>query len=479
MRNENGIAFCHNGLGVQFYKQKNYSKAEEYLNKSLVLKRKTGNKKAIISGHLGLASLYMDLKNYSLASENNEQALTLSSDLNVKDYLCEALINKGMISHLQNKLAEAHDCFSKAKAIAEELKNSALLAKIDVETGRLYEDQKENDKALVSLTNGVAHARQSNNLDFEQSAHRHLADLYYSTGKYKEAFEEYRLFHSLYDSLEGSSVKMQLFDMEAKYETHKKESEIVLLRKDQQLQASALRQKATFQTAIFVTFALIAIIAILLFSWYRHIVKTKRHLEIEGIRNHIAQDLHDDIGSSLSSINIISKMGALNQVNENNHGSFAQIEDQSGKMLSQMADIIWSINPGNDTLDEVLLHMKEFAAEILEPANITYQFKETGKVGNVKISAAVRKNLFLIFKEVLNNAMKYSSCTEVSIDLTVDQSRLTLDIRDNGEGFDMHKVILGNGLNNMQARARAIDGTLTIKAVEQGGTHISISVNIA
>lgn len=317
------------------------------------------------------------------------------------------------------------------------------------------------------------------NLEYEQNAHRHLADLYYSKGEFKKAFDEYEIFHSLFDSLESSTVEMQLNDMEARYETRKKEAEITLLKKAQQLQVAELRQKNIIQAAILVTLGLVVVIAILFFNWYKAIHRTKRHLEIERVRNHIAQDLHDDIGSTLSSINIISKMASRNPMNGNAISNFTQIEDHSGKMLSTMADIIWSIHPGNDTLDEIVLHMKEFAAEILEPKNIAYHFQETGNMKNLKIDVTIRKNLFLIFKEAINNAMKYSNCTEIRIDLALTSATLAMDIIDNGDGFSFNNIKPGNGLNNMKERTALMGGQLKIEASEKQGTHISVAVAIA
>ena len=479
IKNETGIAFCYNGLGNEFYIQKNYHKAEEYLKKSLALKEKSGNKRAMATGLNGLANLYMDLKAYPVALENINRAIAISEELGLKDRLCESNINKGMICFRQGNQKEALKCFLKAKALAEELQNKNYLAYVNTELGRVYQQQSENEKALASLLHGIEQAKQARSLDAEESAHHLLADFYYRNGQFKEAFEEYLIFHALYDTIASATVKMKLYNFEAKYETEKKESQIKLLQKDQQLKAVALREQNTFQAATLVTLALVVVIGILIFNWYRFTSRTKRQLEIERMRNHIAQDLHDDIGSTLSSINIISKMASHSPVNETMNNSFAQIEDHSGKMLSTMADIIWSINPGNDTLDEIIIHMKEFAAEILEPKNIGYHFHETGNMENQKIDATIRKNIFLIFKEALNNAMKYSRCTAIKINLVLSSARLTLNIIDNGVGFNFKEIKPGNGLNNMRERAMLMNGQLQIETTETQGTRITISVAIA
>lgn len=479
LNNETGMAFCYNGLGILFYDQKDYNKAMYYLNRSMALKRKTGNTRSIVSGLNGLAVLYMDLKDYPRALQNIDSMILLSEKFGLKDRLCEGLTNQGTIFRLQNRQNEAHACFVKARALAEELSNANFLAKINLETGHLYQDQARKDQARNSLLQGIKQARIANNPGFEQGAHHQLADLYYANGQFKEAFDEYRLFHEQYDTVAGATVKMQLYDMEAKYENQKKETEIALLKKDQLLQAVRIQEQNVFQTAILVTLTLVVVIGALLFGWYRANSRAKRQLEIERMRNHIAQDLHDDIGSTLSSINIISKMAAQHPEHDNVRNHFIQIEDHSGKMLSTMADIIWSISPENDSLSEVVLHMKEFAAEILEPKNINYRFDEKGDMDHVKIDAGLRKNVFLIFKEALNNAMKYSNCTGVSIGLTLASGSLTLDIADNGRGFDFQKIKPGNGLNNMKERASQMQAKLEVNSVEGQGTQIVLSVAVA
>jgi two-component system, NarL family, sensor histidine kinase UhpB len=123
--------------------------------------------------------------------------------------------------------------------------------------------------------------------------------------------------------------------------------------------------------------------------------------------------------------------------------------------------------------------MKEFAAEILEPKNIEYYFSLIGNAENQKIDAGIRKNLFLIFKEALNNAMKYSHCTVIKIELALVASRLTLDIIDNGDGFSMEEVKMGNGLNNMKQRALLMNGQFQINPTKGRGTQLSLSVRIA
>jgi len=478
LKNETGIAFCFNGLGIQFYDQKNYKKAEYYLEKALLIKKKIGNKKTLSIGYNGLGVLYMDQKKYSLALENINQSIAIAEEFKMKDRICEGLINQGMVYHFQNKQNEAFNSYDKAKILAQELQNDNYLSKINLELSNLFNDQIKKDNVFSSLLKGLNHAKQAKNLDFEKTAHYKLANLYYNDGQFKNAFEAYRNFHQLYDSLEGSAVKLKLYELEAKYENQKKETEIQLLKKDQQIQFTISQKQKIIQIAILSILGLVISASFLFFRWFQIINKTKRKLEIEKIRNNIAQDLHDDIGSTLSTIKIISKMASQKSLNEIEKNNFSLIENFSGKMLETMMDIIWSINPNKDTADEVIIHMKEFAAEILEPKDIIYHFSETGNFENLKMSILLRKNLFLIFKEALNNAAKYSKCSEIYIDLTLLSGKLSLLIRDNGEGFDYQKIKMGNGLKNMKERATLLNGDFEIKTKYQAGTQIFFSTNI-
>ena len=205
--------------------------------------------------------------------------------------------------------------------------------------------------------------------------------------------------------------------------------------------------------------------------------RISKYLTEEKLRSKIAKDLHDDMGSTLSSINIISKMVLQNnEHNEIAKDYLSKIKDNSGRMLESMSDIVWAINPVNDTLEKVILRMKEFTAEILEPLNINYSFNENGDLSAVELNLNQRKDFFLIFKEAINNAAKYSGCTEVSIELTKKDAFLTLVVHDNGKGFDKTIINSGNGLQNMHSRALAMKAEFQINTQSGGGVTVILSL---
>lgn len=205
--------------------------------------------------------------------------------------------------------------------------------------------------------------------------------------------------------------------------------------------------------------------------------KVTRYFVEEGLRKKIARDLHDDMGSTLSSINIISKV-ALQQHPGDGHleKQLSSIKDYSSNMMESMSDMVWAINPLNDTMESLLIKMKEWAAEICEPKQIVVTFDENGNTGYIKVDAEKRKHVFLIFKEAINNAAKYSNCQNIYIVLLHDASnnKLELKIMDDGIGFDVTHHKTGNGLQNIQSRAGILQGQVHIVSSAQKGACIHL-----
>ena len=199
----------------------------------------------------------------------------------------------------------------------------------------------------------------------------------------------------------------------------------------------------------------------------------------ERLRAKIARDLHDEMGSTLTSINIISKVAMEARPDETKSREYFQkIKDHSGRMMESMSDMVWAINPVNDTTGRVLLRMKEFAAEILEPARISYYFEDEAMQEEITLNPEQRKNMYLVFKEALSNVVKYSQATEVNILFSHREGFLRMQITDNGKGFKTGLETSGNGLQNMQARAGEMGGHIQVESVPGTGTSVTLSLPV-
>lgn len=200
--------------------------------------------------------------------------------------------------------------------------------------------------------------------------------------------------------------------------------------------------------------------------------KIGRYFIEDAIRSKVARDLHDDIGSTLSSIKIMSNIALEKNDQVTTQNYLTSIQQNANTMQESMSDMVWAINPENDTLEKVIIRMKEFAAEILEPLDIHYEFMENPEFSSTKMSLSTRKDFFLIYKEAINNAAKYSQCQKLTVELNRIDHQIHLHIFDNGQGFDIGSSNGGNGLKNMEYRAKNINAHIRIESAPKQGTKI-------
>ncbi len=201
---------------------------------------------------------------------------------------------------------------------------------------------------------------------------------------------------------------------------------------------------------------------------------------VERIRSKLSRDLHDDIGSTLSSINILSQM-AKQQAPENSDARTAEalekINERSQRLLDNMSDIVWSIKPENDTFDDMLTRMRQYATGILESKGIDYTIDFPSEKTDVKMPLEDKNNIYLIFKEAVNNLCKYAQCRHVHLTLRLENKKMNMVVQDNGIGFltyDAANGQGGNGLKNMRLRAAEIKAELRIESAPGNGTKISL-----
>jgi len=140
-----------------------------------------------------------------------------------------------------------------------------------------------------------------------------------------------------------------------------------------------------------------------------------------------------------------------------------------------MSDIVWAINPQRDRLVDLIRRMRQHAEEILTGRGVRVIFTEPEDL-NVRLDINVRRDVFLIFKEAMNNVARHAGCTTVEIDLRVDASTLRLAIQDDGRGFDADRVYDGSGLVSMRQRATRLAGRCEVRSTVGGGTTVLITL---
>ncbi|MBX2925383.1 MAG: histidine kinase [Chitinophagaceae bacterium] len=229
-----------------------------------------------------------------------------------------------------------------------------------------------------------------------------------------------------------------------------------------------------------------AVISATAYLFYRY--RINELLKRQAIRNKIAQDLHDNVGSTLGSIAVYSEVAKIHS-QQNKQEKLAETLDKigetSGEMINEMADIVWAINPRNDHVGTILQRMETYAAPLLQSKNIYFNFTYDESIPALNLEMNKRKNFYLIFKEAVNNAVKYADCKSLNVSVRQHHHRIELAIEDDGKGFETSNIELrnlkslsGNGLKNMQMRAAEMKAVFNMKSKPGEGTHLFLAFDI-
>jgi len=199
---------------------------------------------------------------------------------------------------------------------------------------------------------------------------------------------------------------------------------------------------------------------------------------LERERARIAQDLHDDLGTSLTEINFLSAMaGSPSSSPAEAKHSLASINEKSLELVKALDEIVWAVNPQNDSLSNLINYLCLFAQDYLRPASIQCRLDVPTGLPDLPLNAEQRHTLFLVTKEVLANAAKHSAASEMRLRVALERSVLTLVLEDNGRGFD-RATLKGNrnGLKNIETRMRHLGGCATIWGVVGQGTRVELEL---
>jgi signal transduction histidine kinase len=249
-------------------------------------------------------------------------------------------------------------------------------------------------------------------------------------------------------------------------------------------QALLAREHALVQRnrAIYVGCILALLVVLLtLLSWslrYRYRQKI-RQLQV---RERIARDLHDDMGSHLSSISVLSSAArlSLGTSPDKAQASLESIGRIARQTLDTMSDLVWSVNPANDTMPHVLNRMADVGNALMADGTIQFTFSADEAANHFVLTGEGRRDLYLIYKESLTNAVRYAHATQIKATVHCNAAGLTLTIHDNGCGFDPAQPVArpggGNGLRNLHHRADLLGGQLTILSAPGKGTQVTLVV---
>ena len=251
-----------------------------------------------------------------------------------------------------------------------------------------------------------------------------------------------------------------------------------------------------YETWLFRVVVALAIIFAVVFGVRRvGLRKLRRKLEIaerqravERDRARIAKDIHDDLGAGLTHISLLSELARRDSV-ENVHNHVGQISEMSRELTRSMDEIVWAVDPLNDTLDSLVTYVTKFAQEYLGVAGVRCRLDLPAQLPPHSLRAETRHNLFLAIKETLNNVIKHAGATEVWLRLALDTRSFTVTIDDNGcglargdkvgESTQPGRISSGHGLQNISKRLESIGGECVITSEPGQGTRVDLKVNLS
>lgn len=221
---------------------------------------------------------------------------------------------------------------------------------------------------------------------------------------------------------------------------------------------------------------LIFSIGVLLIIWNKN--QSKKYKKLINIRNSIARDLHDDVGATLSSISFYTD-AAKQRISQNKPDEALAILEEMGESarntIENMSDIVWMVNPKNDSFENLFQKIEDYARKMASSNAIEVEYINT--IDHLsKIDLIKRRDIYLICKESINNAVKYAQASKLLVQLSKEQQQFVVLVKDNGTGFDTELVKKGSGLLNLQVRANALGAHISINSTPTIGTEIKLVV---
>ncbi len=366
---------------------------------------------------------------------------------------------------------------------------------------RIFAGLKDKASLFEWMDRGLIELDNSYNTDFARSDFLETAsDLCIEFNALEKGGELMRSWKLLQKNLTEKQQNQRLLTLKDYYE---KNQRLALAKEQDAVQKRQIELQNTRAVFLGILSVLLVILIPIVFIYFRqrHRISKLEHKEqlrknelefemraienrimaISEERNRIASDLHDDIGASLSSIRIYSG-AAQKKFHDDPAESMRLIERinlSSSGMMDRMSDIVWSINPKNDNVESIVFRMKSQAGEVLDPLDIEVDYAIDKNAEKIQPTMTARRNIYLIYKEAINNIAKYAGCRQVHVQLRVLDEFLWLVIQDDGAGFDLNHPKLGNGLNSMRQRAETLGGSLLIRSEIAKGTELRASFEIA
>lgn len=480
--NKSGISTSLNNIGLLFSSQKDYDKALEYYTKSASVDKETGDKFSLAFSLNNIGYIYTRKNDTKKALDYYQQSLELRKKLEDWNGIAVTLNNIGTVYEDEKDYGKALGYYTQSLKIREEIGHKEGIAYSLNSMAHLLFKQGQNSEALGYAKRGLNVSQELGYPDNIRNAGLLLSRIYAAKGDYKAAYDMYVLFHRMDDSVKNEINRKSLLKKEFQYKYEKKDNEVKLLKQQAELDLLKLneQQNAIKWQRYLLVFSLLAILLVLI-SVYYYFSKQKmaRLIEKEHAvrqteekeRQRIAKDIHDELGSGLSKIKFLSELANVEKGKGLQQKHLDSISHTAAELVENMRDLVWAMNPENTSLDNLVARIREYSHDYLDEFPFEFRVDIPETIPPLKISKEVYRNVFMIVKEILQNIIKHASANEVFLKIAVNGA-FSLEIKDNGTGFNAEKTSAGNGLKNIVNRSKLIGGEIQIESKPGEGSVI-------
>ncbi len=499
-----GLVINHTNLGQLYLFKNQIEEGFPHFKKSVEYAEMTQNSKLMASAYSGLAIYYNKIKDHSLALEWYGKAIKIFEESDNKPLLSRLYVSAANSAKEINDTATASEYYKKGLAISISLKNKENISNAYEKLSNFYGEQNQPEKALENFKKHIVY-RDSINSTSNLAKIEEIRTQYETEKKDNEILrlqteqkisdleiEKQKAIISgnlaeaqrIQNEMDLLAQTQALNDLRIKQQNEKLEKqeliaktnqqELLLARQQKELDRQKLGDQKLFRNILIGGFVVLLLLGWGLFNRFKLKKKLEQQEALLSVRNHIARDLHDKVGSTLTGIKILSEVSAKNMSSENDRTiSFInQITEQTKSIQQEMSDIVWAINPNNDKIENLVVRMREYLAQTLEPKNIEIRMNVEKEALDQNLNMNDRKEFFLIFREAVNNIAKHSDASKVEISVLKKGSNLEMKIRDDGKGMNANEITSTNGLKNMKERSNSLRGNLEIDSEIEKGTTI-------
>lgn len=464
------LNIVYQSMGALFENLKQFDMAHQYHDKSIALSISLKDSLTLSSELVNKAIAYTMEKKMDKALPLLQQAITIMQLNGYTSQESSALINLGNLYRKKKQYPQALEAFKRSLDLSKKM-DYAMGATALSGLASVYDDMGDYATANRYMDEALPLLEKEVTFDELVYAYRSAALIKAHMKDYKAAYPLLEKYVTLNDSLTNINVSKGAAELERKYETAKKDKALL----DQQLVIAQNKvQLQTRQTWLVVTFSVIALLLVAsLFGYrsYRHkqnlqqqkIIALQKQAEVirlkatlEGQqeeRQRIAKEIHDEIGSGLTTIVFLSNSAGAD-VKLEKIGTTARL------LVNQMNEIVWSMSAEQDKLEELVAYIRHNMGDLLSTVNMDYEFIIPDQIPDVSISGVQRRNIYLAVKEAVHNSIKHAGATMVLIEMDFTDG-ITIKIKDNGKGMETIRKF-GNGMKNMKHRMEYTGGSFTL-----------------